>query len=983
VKKLIRCMGIVIFAHCVFLSVGEAASNRVLNLVDPNQGQHISENVLSVVATFYGLPIDRKSILSVPFDSTIFFDSEGNGYPLVGMSDFVLESLDTTKLATLKQYLINGGVVILFDVLEAPQFAAHAKLISLSNRLVQGSQFRGESQQRALIFSSATPSLTDVFTGLKILYPSNPDMIYNRALVYQINSTVTPVISSIDSNAQPFVFFLKCQVGNGNLYVSSAYQAHTIEQMQTFFNARYGAEILPSMLVIKSLYGERAWHGSDLFANLTIDDPALRSVTGQLDFRYLLNEMIAHKFHTTIAYVPQNYILGRNESSVEKLFVSNPEYYSIVQHGDFHTPYEFFGYTSEDSATLCLNQGLCGYSPVPYSQQELLIVEGLTKLSIMQKNLGLPLSRVMVFPWGNGPLQTLGLLDRYDYNALESGAMVPFLSSNDSGWDAWMRPANNFYESFQLFFRIAPYIVSNNTRNGSNFSAGVFDLFLGKPALYVLHPTDFIDGESGFGGIADSLNTLALPVEWKSLDDIATHLYLSKKNMDGTDSVWIFGNKTYIKNEDSYVKNIRLRKRVEQPSLISQVTVGGASVPFLINGEYLFADITLKAHSEVEVDFLHEQGTVDYSIAWRDIYLQNGGLNVMVHNLGYSAGICSAVLIDSLTNTPLSVCSSPINGHDSALVFFDGLPVSFSNVWLLLNPLDIGHELNTADNSLHLSFLSNDTTSVVDNFEYSDSPLHHGWVIATSTISGDVETVYDSVLNSRVMDVETPYGTQFRVDKVGKGWWRNGFSVKMKTSAPFVFYVRCIDSAANQFYVQYTPDNGSPSKDSSYVYYHIGTKYLNGKWNILSRNIDADLAAAGWHSRLGRIMGFLIRGSLYADDLMVISESVNSVGESSSNVEDFRLMNNYPNPFNPGTTIKYQLSEQSTVHLKIYNIIGQLVKTLVRDANQPVGVYTVRWEGDDTSGKQVGNGVFIYRFEAYPIDGSAPFVGAGKMMLLK
>jgi hypothetical protein len=74
------------------------------------------------------------------------------------------------------------------------------------------------------------------------------------------------------------------------------------------------------------------------------------------------------------------------------------------------------------------------------------------------------------------------------------------------------------------------------------------------------------------------------------------------------------------------------------------------------------------------------------------------------------------------------------------------------------------------------------------------------------------------------------------------------------------------------------------------------------------------------------------------------------------------LGNNYPNPFNPSTTISYSLGEQGNVKLNIYNIKGQLVKTLVSEVKE-AGRYKVIWNGDDNNLGKVSSGVYFYRME--------------------
>ena len=68
---------------------------------------------------------------------------------------------------------------------------------------------------------------------------------------------------------------------------------------------------------------------------------------------------------------------------------------------------------------------------------------------------------------------------------------------------------------------------------------------------------------------------------------------------------------------------------------------------------------------------------------------------------------------------------------------------------------------------------------------------------------------------------------------------------------------------------------------------------------------------------------------------------------------------NYPNPFNPSTTIEYSLPESGEVEVSIYNIKGQKVKQLVRECQEP-GTHTILWDGKDTENKSVGSGVYFY-----------------------
>ena len=90
----------------------------------------------------------------------------------------------------------------------------------------------------------------------------------------------------------------------------------------------------------------------------------------------------------------------------------------------------------------------------------------------------------------------------------------------------------------------------------------------------------------------------------------------------------------------------------------------------------------------------------------------------------------------------------------------------------------------------------------------------------------------------------------------------------------------------------------------------------------------------------------------------------------------FTLYQNYPNPFNLETIIRYELPKQAFVTIKIYNILGELIKTLLNEEQFP-GTYTIRWNGCDDSGNQMSSGIYIYQIQA------GDFVKARKMILLK
>ncbi len=90
----------------------------------------------------------------------------------------------------------------------------------------------------------------------------------------------------------------------------------------------------------------------------------------------------------------------------------------------------------------------------------------------------------------------------------------------------------------------------------------------------------------------------------------------------------------------------------------------------------------------------------------------------------------------------------------------------------------------------------------------------------------------------------------------------------------------------------------------------------------------------------------------------------------------FALHPNFPNPFNPATTIEYDLPRETDLSLVIFDIQGREVRTLV-NGRRPRGRHRVRWDGRDASGKPVASGIYIYQLR------TPEFVHQRKMLLLK
>jgi subtilisin family serine protease len=86
----------------------------------------------------------------------------------------------------------------------------------------------------------------------------------------------------------------------------------------------------------------------------------------------------------------------------------------------------------------------------------------------------------------------------------------------------------------------------------------------------------------------------------------------------------------------------------------------------------------------------------------------------------------------------------------------------------------------------------------------------------------------------------------------------------------------------------------------------------------------------------------------------------NSAEDNTTLPDKFTLGQNYPNPFNPSTTIRYYLPEAGRVSLRVYDILGRDLATLI-DEHQSASTHSISWDGTTRNGKLLSSGIYIYR----------------------
>jgi hypothetical protein len=157
-------------------------------------------------------------------------------------------------------------------------------------------------------------------------------------------------------------------------------------------------------------------------------------------------------------------------------------------------------------------------------------------------------------------------------------------------------------------------------------------------------------------------------------------------------------------------------------------------------------------------------------------------------------------------------------------------------------------------------------------------------------------------------------------------------------------------------------------------------------------NVQAGMAVV--ERKIASVAGAAVNGSLggVTDWAVVAVEIKPQAG--ATNVETtpantasglpsaFQLEPNHPNPFNPSTVISFSLQAASNVRLRVYDLSGQLVRTLVT-GEMPAGQHSVRWHGDDAFNRFVAAGMYFYKIEVEGKNGNYLFAQTRRMLFLK
>lgn len=283
------------------------------------------------------------------------------------------------------------------------------------------------------------------------------------------------------------------------------------------------SSVAPFVIFLRRVTGDYAWHLDGHYANFTIDDPWLIQPYGNLDYVSLLEAMKKHNFHTTIAFIPWNY--DRSRPNVSELFRENSKYYSICIHGNNHTHREFGEYREN-----------------PLSQQAEDIKQAVARMDQFHRLTGIHYDRFMVFPHGVAPEATFGKLKQEGFLGTANSLNAPLDDQSIKDPLDDLRSFTNQYQSLLSLSRSSVEVPISNADLA-------VQAYLGNPILIYAHQEAFRSGNGFIVDVVDRINQMVPDVQWMSLGELARHLYLSRKRVDGAGyDVAMLSREATIKN---------------------------------------------------------------------------------------------------------------------------------------------------------------------------------------------------------------------------------------------------------------------------------------------------------------------------------------------------------------------------------------------------------------------------------------------------
>jgi hypothetical protein len=426
----------------------------------------------------------------------------------------------------------------------------------------------GENQYS---FCADAPDLCGEFSGLAF-GPADP----GNGLVFERASGDARVREYVRIGQNPHVVGLR----DGGLHVVLAGTRTILNIDSRAPNARVlnrFSELVPAMLFLRSVFGDRCWHPARKSASFIVDDPLLQPRYGFLRYGALLDAMERSDFATNVSFIPWNY--RRSDSRVTQLFKGFPQRLSLSVHGCDHTQREF---AAEDERLLLAKAHMA-----------------MERMKAHQRLTGLPFDRVMVFPRAQFSAAALRALKATGYLAAVNS--TPFAGDqtepdvppqSDLRWRDLLEVAVARYGNFPLFVRRYPNRIADLALH----------LFLGKPAFVVEHHGYFRGGYDEIEAFAQQVSRLSSGITWCGLESAVRHAALWRRDADGTVCVKFYSGEPIVVNRETESRRFRFESELlSEPARVPLVTLDGQKISPWADGERFGGEVELQPGTALRI----------------------------------------------------------------------------------------------------------------------------------------------------------------------------------------------------------------------------------------------------------------------------------------------------------------------------------------------------------------------------------------------
>lgn len=358
-------------------------------------------------------------------------------------------------------------------------------------------------------------------------------------------------------------------------------------------------KIMPYLIFLKDSFGDRCWHGSNDYANLTIDDPWLREPYGYISFEALGREARKNQFHVTIAFIPYNYKKSQEEAI--EIFRRYSDNLSIVIHGNNHNFSEFRERTKSESD-----------APETKSihPDESNIIQAQFRMDKFSSLTGIPYDRVMVFPRGFFTMENMQHLKKNNF-------LMTVNSTRPSNSGDWQSASEQFrgitlqHNGFPMVIRYGIPEIDDKKSEESLNAWIQMRLFLDLPVVLYTHMNFFKGGALSFNSIAQKVNNTQPKIIWSNLGNIARHLYLQRKTNENEIEILAYTSELHVKNSYSDAMKYIIKKQEDFLIPIRSVMVNGKDSIYSRHSNFIRIETLIEPGCENIIQILYRS---DYQI---------------------------------------------------------------------------------------------------------------------------------------------------------------------------------------------------------------------------------------------------------------------------------------------------------------------------------------------------------------------------------